>query len=266
MSSYLYETHMHTCPASACSDTPGQDYIQKYIDFGYAGIIITDHFFRGNCGIDRSLPWKEFVNQFCRGYEDAKNEGDKRNFPVFFGWEENFEGDEYLIYGLDKNWLLEHPQLPTVTRKQQYDLVRESGGCVVQAHPFRSRGYNHGIYLGPRLVDGIEAVNMGNEPIWNTMALRYGQQMNLVMTAGSDNHHAKAMKQENLAGVRFDHPLNSIHDFVRAILTREKFDLAVPVEQPPWQDDIRPSLPTHWLDENGHETGIDAFQILRRTL
>ena len=55
MSGYLYETHMHTCQASACSDTRGRDYIQRYLDLGYTGIILTDHFFRGNCRIDRSL-------------------------------------------------------------------------------------------------------------------------------------------------------------------------------------------------------------------
>ena len=68
---YIYETHMHTCQASACGRSPGRDYIQKYIDAGYAGIIITDHFYRGNCGVDRGLPWREFVNRFCSGYEDA---------------------------------------------------------------------------------------------------------------------------------------------------------------------------------------------------
>ena len=52
---YLYETHMHTNQASACGRSPGRDYIQKYIDAGYSGIIITDHFYHGNCGVDRSL-------------------------------------------------------------------------------------------------------------------------------------------------------------------------------------------------------------------
>ena len=43
---YIYETHMHTNQASACGRSPGKDYIQKYMDAGYSGIIITDHFFR----------------------------------------------------------------------------------------------------------------------------------------------------------------------------------------------------------------------------
>ena len=111
MASYIYETHMHTSQASACGRSLGREYIPKYMDAGYAGIIITDHFFRGNCGIDRSLPWAERIHLFCQGYEDAREEGAKRNFPVFFGWEENQDGDEYLIYGLDEAWLIAHPEM-----------------------------------------------------------------------------------------------------------------------------------------------------------
>ena len=131
---FVYETHMHTCQASACGKSMGRDYIERYIDAGYAGIMVTDHFYRGNCVIDRRLPWREFVNRFCAGYEDALNEGERKGLPVFFGWEENFDGDEYLIYGLDKTWMLAHPEMAAWTRKQQYEAVRAAGGCVVQAH------------------------------------------------------------------------------------------------------------------------------------
>ena len=41
MKSWIYETHLHTSPASACSDTRGRDYIAPYMDAGYAGVIVT---------------------------------------------------------------------------------------------------------------------------------------------------------------------------------------------------------------------------------
>ena len=146
---YIYETHMHTNQASACGRSPGRDYIRPYMDAGYAGIIITDHFYRGNCAVDRSLPWKEFIRRFCAGYEDARNEGEKLGFPVFFGWEENVDGDEYLIYGLDGDWMAERPDMPTWTRRQMHDFVRAAGGCVVQAHP-SGRGTITTISICPR--------------------------------------------------------------------------------------------------------------------
>ncbi len=259
---YIYETHMHTVQASACGRSPGRDYIQKYMDAGYAGIIITDHFYRGNCGVDRSLPWKEFIHRFCSGYEDARNEGEKRGFPVFFGWEENFDGDEYLIYGPDEKWMVAHPDMPRWTRKQQYDFVHAAGGCVVQAHPFRARSYNHTIYLSPHLSDGVEVFNAGNETRWNTLAMRYARIVGKPITAGSDNHWADVMQKERLGGVILEQPLTCIQDYVDVILKRKPLELYLPAPIPPWTQDITPDLPALWLGEEGEDTGIDVMEAL----
>jgi len=259
---FVYETHMHTCQASACGKSKGRDYIQRYIDAGYAGIMVTDHFYRGNCAIDRRLPWREFVNRFCAGYEDALNEGQKRGLPVFFGWEENYDGDEYLIYGLDKAWMLEHPEMVSWTRSQQYDAVHAAGGCVVQAHPFRARNYNHTIYLAQYLCDGVEVFNAGNEPEWNSLALRYAQVTGKPMTAGSDNHNADAMQPDKLAGVAFDAPLRDIGDYVNAILNNQPFALHIPCPAQPWTRAIHPALPARWLDQDGEDTGADVMARL----
>ena len=62
-------------------------------------MVVTDHFFNGNTAIDRSLPWEEKVELYCRGYENAKEEGDKIGLDVFFGVEWAFHGDEFLLYG-----------------------------------------------------------------------------------------------------------------------------------------------------------------------
>ncbi len=261
---YVYETHMHTCQASACGRSPGRDYIQKYIDAGFAGIMITDHFYRGNCGVDRALPWREFVNRFCTGYEDALNEGERLGFPVFFGWEENFDGDEYLIYGLDKAWMLEHPEMPSWTRREQYEIVRAAGGCVVQAHPFRARSYNHTIYLSPALSDAVEGFNAGNEPQWNSLAMRYAGIVGLPVTAGSDNHCAGTMQPDRLAGAAFERPLASVNDYVSAILERRPIGLHLPCPADEWTEAVTPDLPCRWLDEKGRDTGTDIMDILRR--
>lgn len=263
MASFLYETHMHTSPASACSSTRGRDFIPRYIDAGYAGVIITDHFWHGNCGIDRSLPWPEFVHQFCAGYEDALNEGLKRDFPVFFGWEEAFEGNEFLIYGLDKQWLLDHPEVITWDRRRQYQEVHKYGGCVVHAHPFRAASYIRDIHLSPWLVDGIEGYNGGNEQRWNILGMRYAQVRGLPVTAGSDNHHADRMRPEKLAGVAFDHPLHSVQDYVRAIREREPFGLRLPEELPAWTEDLQPELNVIWHDQQGMPYEHSVMEALR---
>ena len=248
---YLYETHMHTMEASKCSDSPAREYISRYRDFGYDGIIITDHFYHGNCAIDRSLPWPEFVRRFCLGYYHAREEGERQGFPVFFGWEENFHGDEYLIYGLDDQFMLAHPEMLEWTREEQHRAVRAAGGCVVQAHPFRARDYIRDIWLSPYFVDGIEGVNTANEDVWNTLALRYAASLGLPVTAGSDNHHVNAMRAEVLGGVLLDRPLTSGADYVRVILDRAPIGLYLPHPVPEYTPAIVPEKPVYWLEKDG---------------
>lgn len=262
MIQYLYETHMHTCQGSACSDTPGHAYISRYIDAGFDGIIITDHFFRGNCAVDRSLPWGDRVRLFASGFEDAWNEGQKRGFPVFFAWEENFEGDEYLIYGPGPDFMLAHPEMEHWTRREQFEAVHAAGGAVIQAHPFRARGYISRIHLNPKLVDGIEAFNMGNEPMWDTLALQYGKHNGFVMTAGSDNHHADRMTKDNLAGVYLDAPLQSTMDYAHILRSGANLRLHSPRTLPALPDEPQAEKPLDILDENGAVISHDIRTVL----
>ena len=222
---FLYETHMHTCQASACGVSTGKDHVHFYRDAGYTGIIMTDHFFRGNTAVDRRLPWKDRIDWFWSGYEDAKEEGDKAGLDVFFGLEQNFAGDEYLVYGLTKEYMKEHPEMEHWTRRQQLEEVHRAGGCVIQAHPFRIRGYMDRIRIGTAFCDGIEAANAGNDPLDDARACRMGRAMGLVMTAGSDNHRSPIPEPY---GVVLEKRLTCIGDYVRVILNREPVGLLVP--------------------------------------
>ena len=150
----------------------------------------------------------------------------------------------------------------TWSRKQQYDIVRAAGGCVVQAHPFRARSYNHTIYLSPQMSDAVEIFNSGNEMNWNILAMRYAQITGKPITAGSDNHWADVMTKERLGGVILDQPLNCIQDYVDVILNRKPIQLQLPAEIPPWTKDITPDLPALWLDGQGENTGLDVMEIL----
>lgn len=263
VSAYIYETHLHTAQASACADTPGREYVRRYIDAGYSGIIVTDHFLRGNCAVDRSLPWREFVCRFCEGYEDALNEGIKLNFPVFFGWEETYGGDDYLIYGLDKRWLLDHPEVARWSRREQYEEVHRYGGCVVQAHPFRAAWYIGTIHLAPALVDAVEGFNAGNQMDWNILGMRYARLLGLPVTAGSDNHHACGMRRDNLAGVALDRPLERIGDYVNVIRQGNPLRPVIPVRVPEWTEDVLPERPVEWLDADERPVPRDTIEALK---
>ena len=219
---YLYETHLHTSQASACGKSLGRDFVMRYKDAGFTGIVITDHFYRGNTAIDKSLPWKKWVENFCKGYEDAREEGDRQGLDVFFGWEETFDGDDYLVYGLDKEWLLLHPEAVRWDRTQQFEDVKRYGGCVVQAHPFRQRDYMSRICLSPDCVDAVEIANAANEQSFDALAYTYAQKIKLPVTAGSDKHKADTIVSENLFGVYMDKKMESINDYVNALCEDKK--------------------------------------------
>lgn len=220
---YLYETHLHTTTASACGVSRGAEYIQAYIDQGYTGIFVTDHFFNGNTAVPRNLPWDEWVKRFCQGYEETKNMGDKLGLDVFFGWEEAFNTcDEYLIFGLDREWLFEHPEARNWTRGEQYRAVKAGGGCVVQAHPFRERDYIKKIVLSTGCVDAIEIANCGNhKESFEALARRYALRLGLPATAGSDTHDVQCVRDGNVFGIYLDKRLDSPADLVQIILNKQ---------------------------------------------
>ena len=226
--SFLYETHMHTCLSSACGVSTGKEHVRYYKDQGYTGIILSDHFFGGNTAVPRNLPWEERIDLFFRGYEDALEEGLKVGLDVFFGLEQNFEHDEFLVYGLTKEYMKAHPELEHWTRRQQLEEVHRAGGAVIQAHPFRIRGYMDRIRVADLFADGVEAANAGNEPLDDARAFAYAKAKGLLMTAGSDNHHSPA---KQLFGVELEKRLESIGDYVRLIRQGGPIGLHVPEER-----------------------------------
>ena len=176
---YKYETHLHTRQASACGVASGAELVKSYYKAGYTGVIVTDHFFNGNTSVSSHLGWEERVNAFMKGFEDAFNEGKKYDMDVFFGWEACYHGTEFLIYGLDKEWLLHHEDILTWSIEEQYEQVTNSGGMVVHAHPFREAFYIPEVRLYPNHVDAVEVYNMSNERLdteFNKRAKEYAEQ------------------------------------------------------------------------------------------
>lgn len=221
---YVYETHLHTCQASACASNTGAEMARACKEAGYTGIFVTDHFFYGNTAIDRSLPWQEWVSAFCKGYEDAKREGDRIGLQVFFGWEACYQATEFLIYGLSPEWLYAHPEIKDATIEEQFELVHADGGMVVHAHPFRKEDYIPAIRLFPEYVDAVEGVNAThachkslshNDPQFDVLARQYAAEHNLPMTAGSDIHKTALLN----GGMAFSKRLHNAQDFIGAVLS-----------------------------------------------
>ena len=212
---FLYETHLHTCEASACGRVHGEDYIRYMMDKGYSGIIVTDHFFNGNTCISQDLPWKERVDVYASGYERALKAAEGLDFTVMFGVEVNFQKDEYLLYGIDKEWIKAHEEMMDMTRHELHDAIRSAGGVMIQAHPYRERDYLSDIKLVPAsAIDGIEVYNAANKPNMNALGYELAVRLGVPMTAGSDIHF---YNDNDMGGMLFEHKLESVADYVEAI-------------------------------------------------
>lgn len=247
MNTYRYETHLHTLEASACAKSWAADYIPAYRDAGYSGIIVTDHFFNGNTNIPSYLGWEEQVRRFAKGYENAKAAGDQLGLSVFFGFEACFSEDEYLIYGLDKAWLLDNPVIMEWDQKTLFEEVDRLGGLMIQAHPFRERSYNWAIHLHPHVVHGVEVVNGANDVDFDQRARRYAQEYNLLMTSGTDLHDV-AKVGPSARGIAFDYPLSSIKDFIEAMKANEHYTLLQSAEHTKPPHPVEPKLPVHLFE------------------
>lgn len=227
---YLYETHLHTSEASACAVSSGEEMARVCRHAGYTGIIVTDHSWHGNHCIDNRLPWAEWVRSFTQGYRAAKRWGDQNNLDVFFGYESCYQGTEFLVYGVNEDWLIDHPEIKEAAISEQYQWIHEAGGMVIHAHPFREEPYIPEIRLFPQYVDGVEGVNAThssplsqshNDPLFDTKAIAYGREHHLRLTAGSDVHSTNIFG----GGVAFKRKLHDIADYCDVIRSGEGYVL-----------------------------------------
>lgn len=218
MKYYKYETHVHTSDGSKCALIPAVEQVRFYKSRGFSGLCITEHFFNGNTTVPENLSWQERVELYCKGYEFAKEEGDNIGISVFFGWEYSYHNTHFLTYGLDKEWLLSHPELLELSVNEYCRLVMREGGFLIQAHPFREDMYTDMIRLLPREVHGVEAINANRSDFENERAIEYAQNYNLLQIAGSDNHSGE---QRRLAGIKLTRPLTDIFDLIQAVKNKE---------------------------------------------
>lgn len=225
---YKYETHLHTKEGSTCAKCTGDEMARAAKNAGYSGIFVTDHAWGGNTAVDRSLPWKEWVEKFALGYEHAKKWGDENDFTVFYGYEAGYNATEFLIYGLTPEWMANHEELHDATIEEQLSIVHSGGGIVVHAHPFREEYYIPQIRLFPEYVDGVEGMNAThsshlskshNNPEFDVKAIAYAKEHNFFMTAGSDVHTTQMLG----GGMLTKEKLTSPTDFIKLVQSDEMY-------------------------------------------
>lgn len=218
---FIYEMHQHTAPCSHCGHAEPVKLVNTLKSEGFAGLVITNHFFRGNTGIDRELPWADFVKAYEEDYLALKKAGDEIDFDVIFGVEEHIgNSKEILLYGITPEFLYAHPELRGGELETFSKAVREFGGLVFQAHPYRSRSYieNPQLNLPVELIDGMEVFNACNPVEENLQAAQYAEEHNLLVCAGSDAHYENF---EHRFGIACEHRIKDSFELAEVLKNKD---------------------------------------------
>lgn len=209
---YKYETHLHTSPVSRCAIASVEESLKFYKELEYDGVFITNHFPDVEDDTNKGKTYEEKINFYFSDYEKALELSETVGIKVFGGIETSYGGTDFLVYGLDKEWFLAHPEIMHMKQSDKLAFMRENGALIIQAHPFREAFYIDHIRLFPRHVDGVEIMNANRPEEENNLAKIYCEHYGLIKFAGSDNHSAS--KQNKLFGICFDEPVCSIEDFI----------------------------------------------------
>lgn len=216
---FKYETHMHTFPVSKCARASVRDSLEFYKSLDYDGVFITNHFLDGNINIEPDIPYEQRIEFYFSDFEKAVELGKEIGIKVFFGAELSYKGTDFLVYGLDKKWYLENPQIMEMKKSSELLYLINNGALVIQAHPYREANYIDHIRLFPRNVQGVEIINSNRSDMENAMAKHYAQHYSLIEFAGSDNHIGGAATK--LAGMCSNKPIISELDFVERVINGE---------------------------------------------
>jgi predicted metal-dependent phosphoesterase TrpH len=192
--SYKTELHCHKGEVSDCATETAEFIADRYAQCGYSSVVITNHLsiftFDGSrhkySGGDS---WEEKIAYFMNGVDVMKKAAAGR-FNVLWGVELRCEpdgGNDYLIYGVDVDFLLNYPDILYTPIYQVAERVHEVGGLIYQAHPFR----NGMRVKKPVGFDGVEVYNghVGHDSR-NPIAMLWAETYGLKKISGSDFHHA----------------------------------------------------------------------------
>lgn len=181
------ELHCHT-DGSHCADYTIQGVIADYKRAGYGAIVVTNHYaYKEYVRQGFSTPI-EYAKAFLSWIEKVEKVGKANDIKIFYGMEVRltYNNTEFMLYGFEKDFVLNNPEIYSLTQEQLFDLANKHNIFIYQTHPFRD-----GVKVGnPKFMHGVECFNGHYHHINNNKkASEFCKENNLVKVVGTDFHH-----------------------------------------------------------------------------
>ena len=211
MKEYKYELHCHTDMVSQCASASPEEAVRLYKEAGYSGIVVTEHYSPLTFQMNSYYKPQRLIEFYLSSYYEMKKY-ETEDFTVLFGMELRHyaTGADYLIYGVEPEWLRQQGNLMALWEKGMYRLMHNAGFLVFQAHPFRwyIRPCN------PKYIDGIEVYNGKCDAKTNFRALQWALETGKLMSSGSDFHEKTQLAK---GGIITKEPIRSNTDLLRIL-------------------------------------------------
>lgn len=218
------DLHVHSSDLSLCGHMTAEETIDRYIEAGFDGFVLTNHFSREMAEhFERhGIPQTEYFAHYKSCFEKARAYGREKGFLVLCGYELRFDGtsNDYLVYGMSdemgENCLRYFGMGPEKFGK----FARDNDILFYQAHPFR----NHMRVVSPACLFGMEIHN-GNprHDSRNDIAAAWAEKFDLHKIGGSDCHQAEDVA---VAGIEIDGRISTMEELCR-VLREDRYKIYV---------------------------------------
>lgn len=185
----IIDMHIHLKYRSRCSNLSMDD-LYNNLSERVDGVCITDH-------------WR-LKPIIYNPFEDNQ---------LFVGSEISCVYGDILAYGVKS--------IPIRNRhiraEDAIDHIHKQGGIAVCAHPFSNRHDAFGKFVYDYEFDALE-INGSLDKKFHKMSKNAANEMDIPLVGGSDAH---SILQLNTIGTKFDIPINSFEDMIKAVKKKE---------------------------------------------
>ena len=125
--------------------------------------------------------------------------------------------NDFLVYGIDEDFVRKNGNMLFKGPRRFYELVKASGGLVIQAHPYRQ--YVH--RANPKYIDGCEIFNAKDrDKDFNKKAQAWAEKKGFKIVTGGADFHRESQKA-NASGIITEEKIRNNSDLVRILKSGE---------------------------------------------